>query len=72
MNTKISIENIIELNERLGLQFGYELNGSSGMCGNDFSLEMAKDMSEVLTDIINGKRRKPSKFKKRPDFTGEF
>ena len=65
MEKKFTVENLVELQERLGGYFGYQLDIGYGMCGESIDLEAACQVSETITEIINNKPRKPFVFAKK-------
>ena len=53
MNIKITIDDIVALNESLKNEKGYDICHSNGFSGFDLDLKSASDIAEILTRIIN-------------------
>ena len=53
MNIKITIDDIVALNESLKNEKGYDICHSNGLSGFDLDLQSASDIAEILTRIIN-------------------
>ena len=65
MNKKLTIDDIIELNERLVGYHGIDLCWSSGMAGGDFDLEFAVQLRDILNEILKESPRNTFKYFKK-------
>lgn len=66
---KFTIDDTVEMNERLVGYHGFGIAFESGMSGHDFSddLESIVQLSKVITEIINKKKRRKFKYFRREE-----
>jgi hypothetical protein len=62
---KVTIDDVIEINERLSGYSGYEINFCNGMAGKDLDLDSAKSLASVIQEVMQGEKRKKFTYFKR-------
>jgi hypothetical protein len=65
--TRFTIDDVVELNERMIGYSGLQIDFSDGMLGRDLDLDTAKSLSKIIEEIINGEERREFKHFPRED-----